>query len=124
MKKTIEAIIGVGVAGAFGYLAKKGFDNQCMIADSFSQDFHGVPVSDLTALAKELHSDQFCRINEDGKLDFYYKSNRGHTPLCSHNLYVKGGKLCYDGDDSSGAWGSGKTSSFISHANDRFFFED
>ena len=54
--------------------------------------FHGVPVSELDAIAKECYHGLGVRISKDGYLYFDFKSNRGHQTN-SAQMSVGGGKI-------------------------------
>lgn len=64
-----------------GVLLKKGFskENVKVVTEAVAEKkFCGIPLSQLTEIAKSIDPQDYCTIDQCGFLVLHYKSNRGH----------------------------------------------
>ena len=83
--------------------------------------FAGVPISQLTKLAKKVSHGLYCTIDQWGFLVFHSKSNRGHQTFHTQMTLDETGKLINLGGHYPGQWCS-SADEFVKQANEIFKF--
>lgn len=127
LKKVAITLVGIGGTILTGILLKKGGASNTTkvvqgIVSEPEQYFHGVPLSKLTELAKQVHHGLYCSIDKWGFLIFHYKSNRGHQIFHPQMTLEKAGKLISLGGHYPGQLRS-SADEFAKRANEIFKFK-
>ena len=117
------AIIGTIVVGICHFARKSSATVQNTLSSTADSTvcFKGVPLSDLSELAKNVYHGISCTIDKYGFLNFHYKSNRGRQTLCARLTLNDAGKLknlsnCFPNQLWSGV------DAFLKEANEKFTF--
>lgn len=116
------------IAGALGVVAvalkmkpKEIVNIPNVIVPEPEELFHGVPLSKLNQLAKEVYHGVRCSVDKSGFLWFHFRSKRGHQTLHTQMYVDEAGKLVgwvhhFPGEIRSSA------DDFIQKANELFHF--
>lgn len=112
-KKIIISVVGIGSAIAGTLLLKNNSKTVSKVVKTATdvvkepeQTFGGVPLSQLTELAKQCYHGISCTIDQWGFLIFHYKSNRGHQTFHTQMTIDEAGKLINLGGYYPGQWKS------------------
>lgn len=85
------------------------------------QTYGGVPLSELSELAKNIYHGIKCTIDQWGYLVFHCKSKRGHQTFRTQMYVDDTGKLINLGGHYPGEWWS-QADEFAKQANEKFHF--
>lgn len=112
-KKTItSALVGVGTLIVGGVLLHNKGNSKTVekvvtkVAEEPEELFDGIPLSELSELAKQCYHGIKCTIDKYGFLVFYSTSNSGKTKFHTQMALNEAGKLINLGGHYPGQWKS------------------
>lgn len=126
IKKVLIPIAGIGSAIVGALLLKNNSKTASKVAKVAIEAvkepeplFGGVPLSQLSDLAKQCYHGISCTVDPWGFLIFHHKSNRGHQTFHTQMMIDDAGKLVNLGGHYPGQWKS-TADTFAEMVNETF----